>query len=94
MSEIRYSVSLEDVLGLEFSCKKCSARLTLNSATNNNAFPDSCPQCNEAWFKPAGVADPRRQAAWGFISALERATYDLPSSPSANFSLAVRSLPK
>ncbi len=52
-SEIKHTIELSDILGIEFECRHCKGKVALSLDTTRS-FPD-CPLCGEEWFPNGSV---------------------------------------
>jgi hypothetical protein len=52
--EVNYLIELKDILGIEFACHNCKAKIVLDrDLTLKVLNRGNCPLCNEEWFYPA-----------------------------------------
>lgn len=56
-SETRLFVEPGDLLGVEFTCGHCGARLLYQLPERPMRIASACPNCNEAFFDPVRVED-------------------------------------
>jgi hypothetical protein len=49
-SESRTFIQLTDILGVEFECPKCEAKILYPIKKHYDPLPESCPSCGERWF--------------------------------------------
>lgn len=49
-SESRTFIQLSDILGVEFECPKCQARILYPIRKHYEPLPESCPSCGQVWF--------------------------------------------
>ncbi len=49
-SESRTLIQLSDILGVEFECPKCQAKILYPIKTHYEPLPESCPCCGQLWF--------------------------------------------
>jgi len=49
-SESRTFIQLSDLLGVEFECPKCRAKILYPIKKHYEPLPESCPSCGQLWF--------------------------------------------
>jgi len=49
--EKRTFVEFNDILGVEFTCPKCDARVFYPLAKQYDRLTSQCPNCHESWFE-------------------------------------------
>jgi hypothetical protein len=52
-------IQLSDILGVEFECPKCQAKILYPIKRHYDPLPEGCPSCGQLWFNenpdlPAG----------------------------------------
>lgn len=55
-SETRTLIELTDVIGIEFECRNCKAKVLYPFQEKYYHLSEKCPNCGEAWLLP----DPHR----------------------------------
>jgi predicted nucleic acid-binding Zn-ribbon protein len=50
MNEQRTLIELTDIIGVEFECAKCGAKVLYPLAKHYNRILSQCPNCNENWL--------------------------------------------
>lgn len=49
-SESRTFIQLTDILGVEFECPKCQAKILYPIKKHYEPLPENCPSCGQVWF--------------------------------------------
>jgi hypothetical protein len=49
-SESRTFIQLTDILGVEFECPKCQAKILYPIKKHYEPLPEKCPSCGQVWF--------------------------------------------
>ncbi len=49
-SEQRILIELTDIVGVEFECPKCNAKVLYPFTKHYDRLLSHCPNCNETWF--------------------------------------------
>jgi hypothetical protein len=80
--ETKYLIDLSDVIGLEFECRSCHAKVELNIDATRMFY--QCPACNADFISPQTQED---NALRAFISLFKDAESALQGRP---FSLRMR----
>jgi hypothetical protein len=58
-SETRTMVELADILGIEFGCPKCRAKVFYSLQEQPSRIVDKCPNCFEPFYTPLPPAPQR-----------------------------------
>jgi hypothetical protein len=45
-----FLAGIADIVGIRFTCQKCTASLNIPTNTNSEYIPETCPYCKEPWF--------------------------------------------
>ena len=54
--QTRALIESKDILGIEFECPHCGAKVLYPLDKPFNAMAEKCPGCNEDWFAPKNPA--------------------------------------
>ena len=49
-SETRILLEMTDILGIEFECRKCKAKILYPLQDHYERLAEKCPNCFEPWF--------------------------------------------
>ena len=49
-TESRMFIQLSDILGAEFECPKCQAKILYPIKKHYDPLPENCPSCGQVWF--------------------------------------------
>ena len=71
-SESRLFVEPEDLLGVEFTCGHCGARLLYSLPKRPVRIAHTCPNCNEAFYDPTRMQD--FEQFFALLTAMPRLT--------------------
>jgi len=71
-SETRLFVEPEDLLGVEFTCGHCGARLLYSLPKQPMRIVQTCPNCNEAFYGPDRMQD--FQQFFALLTAMPKLT--------------------
>jgi hypothetical protein len=64
--ETRTTIELQDVVAIEFGCRRCSAKFVL-AFNEHLTIPRQCANCQEEWF---GLGRPERAEMERFIEQI------------------------
>jgi Zn-finger nucleic acid-binding protein len=84
--EIRTTISPSDIVAIEFECKSCHSRFTIEKAQYQETFP-KCPFCREVWIATfRGKVDVAISNMIGYL----REYSDLASNPDVQLGVMIR----
>jgi hypothetical protein len=95
-SETRTLIELTDILGIEFGCQKCGAKILYPFRKQYDCLAEYCPNCNALWFITAGVRHPTEPTTADEVKRVIASLRKIAESPLvlAQVRLCIEGLPK
>jgi hypothetical protein len=94
-SEMRTLIEMTDIVGIEFECRNCKAKILYPLEKHYERLSESCPNCRDPWFAP-DTANPRATPAADEVKKIFATLHKVAESPLvlAQVRLCVSGLPK
>jgi hypothetical protein len=81
VSETRTLIEMTDIVGIEFACRKCGAKILYPLAEHYNRLSEKCPNCYEPWFTKNVAAHSSAETAADEVKKIFATLHKVATSP-------------